>query len=142
VSVVLSLGRYVEHAEAMGVLAPQSGFVQKRQQLRVSRQLETSCVAMHGRVLERDDGKVRRMVETSDAETIARSFLLGPGIVLANRVIENNLGEQWVVRREVVCGVAVLVLALVHGDGADRTDAPCDQSVGGNGNGIGSTDTH
>jgi hypothetical protein len=87
VSVVLSLRRYVKHPEAVRVFASQSRFVQERQQSCVSSQLETSCIAMHGRVLERDDGQMRRMVETTDTETIARCLLLRPGIVLAHGII-------------------------------------------------------
>jgi hypothetical protein len=124
VSVVLSLRCYVEHPKAVRVLASQAGFVQERQQPGISSQLETSGIAMHGRVFERDDGKMRRMVETADAETIAGGFFLCPGVVLADGIVEDKLGKQRVIRRKVVCGVAVLALALVHGDGADSANSP------------------
>src|SRR5450759_4573348 len=119
VSVVLSLRRNIEHPEPMRVFASQTRLVQERQQLGISSQLETSCIAMHGRVLERNDRKMRRMVETADAEPIAGGFLLCPGVVLANGIVQDKLGEQRVIGRKIVCGVAVLALALVHGDGAD-----------------------
>ena len=140
--IVLSLRRYVEHPEAMRVLASQAGFVQERQQLGISSQLETSGIAMHRRVLERNDGKMRRMVETADAEPIAGGLLLCPGVVLANGIVQDKLGEQRVIGRKVVCGVAVLALALVHGDGADGANSPCDQPVSGDGNGVGSNNTY
>src|SRR5450756_2952855 len=142
VSVVLSLRHYVEHPKAMRVLASQAGFVQERQQLGISSQLETSGIAMHGRVLERNDRKMRRMVETADAEPIAGGFLLCPGVVLADGIVQDKLGEQRVVGRKVVCGVAVLALALVHGDGADGPNSPCDQPVSGDGNRVGSDNTY
>src|SRR5450759_4763948 len=142
VSVVLSLRCYVEHPKAVRVLASQAGFVQERQQLGISSQLETSGIAMHGRVLERNDGKMRRMVETADAEPIAGGLFLCPGIVLADGIVEDKLGEQRVIRRKVVCGIAVLALALVHGNGTYRADFPCVQPVSGDGNGISGDDTY
>jgi hypothetical protein len=124
VSVVLSLGRNVEHPEAVRVLASQTRFVQERQQLGISSQLKTSSVAMHRRVLERNDGQMRGMIETSDAEAIAGGFLLRPRVVLADRIVQDKLGEQWIIWREVVCGVTVLALALVDGDRADGANSP------------------
>src|SRR5450756_249190 len=137
-SVVFSLRHDVKHPEPMRVLASQARLIQERQQLGISSQLETSCIAMHGRVLERNDRKMRRMVETADAEPIAGGFLLCPGVVLADGIVQDKLGEQRVVGRKVVCGVAVLALALVHGDGADGPNSPCDQPVSGDGNRVGS----
>src|SRR5664280_1634931 len=91
--IVLSLRRYVEHPEAMRVLASQAGFVQERQQFGISSQLETSRIAMHRRVLERNDGEMRRMVEAADAEPIAGGLLLCPGVVLADSIVQHNLGK-------------------------------------------------
>src|SRR5664279_6606224 len=85
---------------------------------------------------------MRRMVKAADAEPITGGLLLCPGIVLANSIVQDELGEQRVVGRKVVCGVAVLALALVHGDGADGANSPCDQPVSGDGNGVGSNDTY
>jgi hypothetical protein len=142
VSIVFSLRCYVEHPKAVRVLASQAGFVQERQQLGISSQLETSGIAMYGRVLERNDGKMRRMVETADAEPIAGGLLLCPGVVLAHGIVQDKLGEQRVIGRKIVCGVTVLALALVYGDGADGADFPCDQPVSGDGNGVGSDNTY
>lgn len=124
VSVVLSLRSNIEHPEPMRVLASQTGFIQKRQKLGISSQLETSSIAMHRRVLERNDGEMRGMIETGDAEAITGGLLLCPRIVLADRVVQNKLGEQRIIGREVACRVAVLALALVHGDGADGANSP------------------
>src|SRR5450830_1085577 len=97
---------------------------------------------MHGRGLERNDDEMRRMIEAADAEPIAGGLLLCPGVVLADSIVQHNLGKYRVVRRKVVCGVAVLALALVDGDGADGASSPCDQPVSGAGNGVGSNNTY